>query len=118
MDGDLCLADSGTTHTLTDKKYFSNLKLKDSVENVCTISVNAKMIKGYGRAKLSMLKGTKFEISDALDSSDLYTNLLSFKDIRRNGYHIESIINVALNIFALRRSRNIHGKSYQLCHLD
>ena len=35
-------------------------------------------------------KGTKFCIDDALYSSKSRRNLLSFKDIRSNGYHIET----------------------------
>ena len=35
-------------------------------------------------------KGTKFCIDDALYSSKSSRNLLSFKDIRYNGYHIET----------------------------
>ena len=34
--------------------------------------------------------GTRFHINDALYSSKSTRNLLSFKDIRRNGYHIET----------------------------
>ena len=38
-----------------------------------------------------MLPGeTKFTIVDVLFSSRSRRNLLSFKDIRRNGYHIET----------------------------
>ena len=36
-------------------------------------------------------KGTRFHINDALYSSKSTRNLLCFKDIRRNGYHIETI---------------------------
>ena len=35
--------------------------------------------------------GTRFHINDALYSSKSIKNLLSFKDIRRNGYLIETI---------------------------
>ena len=34
---------------------------------------------------------TRFFISDALYSSKSRRNLLSFKDIRRNGYHIKNM---------------------------
>ena len=37
-------------------------------------------------------KGTRFHINDALYSRKSIRNLLRFKDIRRNGYHIETII--------------------------
>ena len=35
--------------------------------------------------------GTRFHINDALYSSKLERNLLSFKDIRKNGCHIKTI---------------------------
>ena len=35
--------------------------------------------------------GTRFHINDALYSSKSTRNLLSFKDVRKNGYHIETM---------------------------
>ena len=35
--------------------------------------------------------GTRFHINDALYSSKSTRNLFSFKDIRKNGYHIETM---------------------------
>ena len=35
--------------------------------------------------------GTRFHMNDALYSSKSTRNLLSFKDIRRNGYYIETM---------------------------
>ena len=88
--GDACLADYATTHTiLLDKKYFSNFTLAQS--NVHTISGPVDLIKGSGRATIFLPKGTKFHIEDALYSNKSSINLLSFKDIRRNGYHIETM---------------------------
>ena len=86
---ELCLADSATTHTiLKDKKYFSQLTLVEA--NVNTISGPADLIEGSGRANIMLSGGTTFMINDALFSSRSRRNLLSFKDIRRNGYHIET----------------------------
>ena len=50
-----------------------------------------KIIIGSGRACFSMPNGTKFEIDNALYSPKSCRNLLSFKDIRRNGYHVETM---------------------------
>ena len=36
--------------------------------------------------------GARFHINDALYSRKSIRNLLMFKDIRRNGYHIEQVI--------------------------
>ena len=88
--GDACLADCATTHTiLRDKKYFSNFTLAQS--NVHTISGPVNLIKGSGNATIILMKGTKLQIEDALYSNKSSKNLLSFKDIRRNGYHIETM---------------------------
>ena len=88
--GDVCLADCATTHIfLHDKKYFSNFTLAQS--NVHTISGPVNLIKGSSKATIILPKGTKLQIEDALYSNKSSRNLLSFKDIRRNGYHIETI---------------------------
>ena len=88
--GDACLADYAITHTiLRDKKYFSNFTLAQS--NVHTISGPVNLIKGFGKATIILPKDTILQIEDALYSNKSTRNLLSFKDIRRNGYHIETI---------------------------
>ena len=66
--GDICLADSATTHTiLKDKKYFSYLITKEA--SVITISGSAKLIEGSGRAIILFPGGTQIHINDALYSS-------------------------------------------------
>ncbi|KAG4165094.1 hypothetical protein ERO13_A13G058733v2, partial [Gossypium hirsutum] len=57
--------------------------------HVNTISGSSKLMEGSGRAIILLPKGTKFIIDDALYSTK--RNLLSFKDIRLNGYHIETM---------------------------
>ena len=74
--------------SLKIKKYFQNLKLCET--NVDTILGSSNLIEGFGRATIMLLKGTKFYIDDVLYSSKSSRNLLSFKDIRYNGYHIET----------------------------
>ena len=49
------------------------------------------LIKDYIKATIILPKGTKLQIEDALYSNKYSINLLSFKDIRRNGYHIETM---------------------------
>ena len=88
--GDACLADCATTHKiLCDKKYFSNFTLAQS--NVHTISGPVDLIKDSGKATIILPKGTKLQIEDALYSNKSCRNLLSFKDIRQNGCHIETM---------------------------
>ncbi|KAB2009826.1 hypothetical protein ES319_D10G193900v1 [Gossypium barbadense] len=57
--------------------------------HVNTIPGSSKLIEGFGRAIILLPKGTKFVIDDTLYSTKSQRNLLSFKDIRLNGYHIE-----------------------------
>ncbi|TYH51496.1 hypothetical protein ES332_D10G279300v1 [Gossypium tomentosum] len=59
--------------------------------HVSTISGSSKLIEGSGRAIILLPKGTKFFIDDALYSTKFQRNLLSFKDIRLIGYHIETM---------------------------
>ena len=85
-----CLAYCATTHTiLSDKKYFSNISLVKS--NVNTISSLVDLIQGSRIATIILPRGTKIYINDALYYAKSKWNLLSFKDIRQNGYHIETM---------------------------
>ena len=89
-EDDVCLADCATTHTiLRDKRYFLELTLIKA--NVSTISGTTNLVEGSGRANITLPNGTRFHINDVLYSSKSRRNLLSFKDIRRNGYHIETM---------------------------
>ncbi|GAV75342.1 hypothetical protein CFOL_v3_18821, partial [Cephalotus follicularis] len=58
--------------------------------NVGTISGTSDLIEGSGMASFVLSNGTQMRITDALYSTKSRRNLLSFKDIRRNGYHIET----------------------------
>ena len=87
---DVCLADCATTHTiLQDKRYFLELTLIKA--NVSIIYGTTNLVEGSGRANITLSNGTIFDINDALYSSKSRRNLLSFKDIHRNGYHIETM---------------------------
>ena len=59
--------------------------------NVTTISSNANCIEGFRRTNILFLGRTKFIIDDALLSTKSKINLLSFKDIQRNGYYMETM---------------------------
>ena len=57
-DGELCLVDSATTHTiLKNSKFFLNLQMAKA--NVSTIFGMTNIIEGSGRAYILFLKGTK-----------------------------------------------------------
>ena len=90
ITGDICLADCATTHSiLQKKKYFSQLTLTPS--NVTTISGLVNLIDGSGKATIILPGGTILHLQDALYSTQSKRNLLSFKDIRLNGYHLETM---------------------------
>jgi hypothetical protein len=59
--------------------------------SINTISGSSNLIEGFGRANVILQKKTKFCIDDALYSSKFKRNLISFKDIHLNGYHVEII---------------------------
>ena len=88
--GDICLVDCATMHTiLREKKYFLNLIITNA--SVSTISGTSDLIEGSGKANIMLPNGTRFHINDTLYSSKSTRNFLSFKDIRKNGYHIETM---------------------------
>lgn len=85
----IIVVDSGSSHTiLKDKSYFMNLTLKTA--NISTIAGTSSLIEGHGQAHVLLSQGTHLEILDALYSPSSKRNLLSFKDIRQNGFHIET----------------------------
>ena len=59
--------------------------------NVHTISGPIEMIDGSRNATIMLSNDTILHIEDALLSTKMKRNLLSFKDVRRNGYHLETI---------------------------
>jgi hypothetical protein len=96
--------------------HFFYLTLQDVV--VHTISGSAKLIEGSGRATIMLPCGIKVDINKAFYSQKSQRNLLSFKDIRRNGYHIETTCegNVEyLNITKISsRKKYVLGKLLEL----
>ncbi|GAV75167.1 hypothetical protein CFOL_v3_18646, partial [Cephalotus follicularis] len=58
--------------------------------NVETISGTSDLIEGSRIASFVLLNRTQIRITDALYSTKSGKNLLSFKDIHLNGYHIET----------------------------
>jgi hypothetical protein len=58
--------------------------------SVNTISGSSNLIEGSGRANIILPKGTKLCIDDALYYSKSRRNLINFKDIRLNSFHVET----------------------------
>ncbi|XP_012842190.1 PREDICTED: uncharacterized protein LOC105962428 [Erythranthe guttata] len=88
---DYCLLDSATTHSIFNNKiYFSSVTLCKA--QVKTIAGSAEIIDGSGNATIVLPNGTTLHIENALISGRSNKNLLSFKDVRRNGYHLETLV--------------------------
>ena len=78
--GDLCIPDSGTTHTiLKNRDYFSEIMPTEAVVKI--ISGPVDLIEGIGKAKFLLPNGIKFIIDETLFSPKSTRNLLSFDDI-------------------------------------
>ena len=89
-DEDICLVDSASTHMILKKKrYFYHLTTQKS--NISTISGNINIIEGFGKAHVLLPGGTNLKIESGLYSPESQRNLLNFKDIHKNGYHIETM---------------------------
>jgi hypothetical protein len=89
MEEEMCLVDSCTTNSiLRETKYFQTLTKRQG--NVLTIAGRDATIVGSGRATITLPMGTQVTIEDALLYPDSTRTLLSFRDIRKNGLHIET----------------------------
>ena len=71
------------------KKYFLNLIVTNA--SVSTISGTSDLIEGSGITNIMLPNGTRIHINDSLYYSKSIRNLLSFKNIRKNGYHIKTM---------------------------
>ena len=108
--GDICIPDSGTTHTiLKHKRYFSDLKPTKAIIN--TISGPVDLIEGTGKASFILPNGTKFFIKDVLFSPKSKRNLLSFNDIYLHGYDTQSATEENINYMYLTTyyQKNYHS---------
>ena len=85
----MCLVDSGTTNSiLRELKYFQTLKKLNG--NILTIAGRDAVIVGTGRAIFTLPMGTQIIIEDALLYPDSTRTLIGYRDIRKNGFHIET----------------------------
>jgi hypothetical protein len=89
MDEKMCLVDSGTTNSiLKEIKYFQTL-IKNK-GNILTIVWRDAVIVGSGWATIMLPMGTLITIEDALLYPDSTRTLLSYRDIWKNVFHIET----------------------------
>ena len=86
----VCLTDCATTHTiLCDKRYF--LELTSTKANVSIIFDTTNLVEGSEKTNIMPPNGTRFNKDNVLYPSKSRRNLLMFKDIRKNGYHIKTM---------------------------
>ncbi|XP_022031970.1 uncharacterized protein LOC110933036 [Helianthus annuus] len=71
-----------------------------------TTSSVSNLIKGSGRAQITLSSGTQLSIDNALYSSRSRRNLLSFKDNRKNGYHLKTIAENKIEYLQITSSKN------------
>jgi hypothetical protein len=88
MEEELCLVDSGTTNSILRETNFQTLTKRQG--NVLTIPRRDATIVGSGRATIVLPMGTQITIEDAILYPDSKRTLLSYRDIRQNGFHIET----------------------------
>ena len=87
VDEEHCLIDSAATNTiLRETKYFQTLQKK--TENITTIAGSNGNIVGSGRAVVVLPNNTRIFIEEAFLYPGAVRTLLTFKDIRRSGYHV------------------------------
>ena len=84
-----CLADSRTTHTILRHRQLF-IELIPYHTSVTTMTGSSQLIKGRGHAQFVLPNGTVLNIAEALYAPRANRTLLSFKDIRVNGYHMET----------------------------
>ena len=90
MAEDERIIDCRTTHTILTKKiYFTFLLMRKVFIN--TIAGSSNLIEGSRRAALVLLNGTPLHIKNTLYSPKSRRNLLCFKDMHLNGYHLETV---------------------------
>ena len=83
-----CLVDCATTHLiLKDLTFFKDISPFVTCVNI--ISRLPRIIEGSGQVIVFLLNKTKLLINEALFSPKSQRNLISFKDICTNEYHLE-----------------------------
>ena len=71
-----------------EMKYFQTLKKREG--NIMTIAGRDALIVGSGRATITLPMGTQITMKDALLYLDSTHTLLSFRDVHKNGFHVET----------------------------
>jgi peptide/histidine transporter 3/4 len=117
MEEELCLVDSCTTNiVLTEVKYFQTLKRKEG--NVLTIVGRDAVIVVSGRATIILPMGTQLTIEDALLYPDATRTLLSYRDVRMNGIHVETFEDNKEEFILFTKDDGYGKKTLEKCPLS
>ena len=117
--GDICLANSATTHTiLRDRKYFSRLML--TKVRVTTMSSQSDVSESSGKAHIMLPNGTILSIQHALYTTRSTRNLLSFKDIRLKDTTLKRKVQKMWSIYAvpLMIPKSVYWRSCMVYRVD
>jgi hypothetical protein len=75
-----------------------------------TITGSDALTVGSGRANIVLPKGTQLTIEDALLYTKSTRTLLSYKDICKNGLHVETHVDGKKNLFASLNLQDMASK--------
>ena len=89
MDELQCLADSATTHTILRHRQLF-LEMLPTYSSVITMAGPSGLVQGHGMTQFLLPNGTLIKVTEALYAPKANRTLLSFKDIRANGFHAET----------------------------
>ena len=107
---DFCLVDSAATNSiLRDTRFFETLRKR--AENVLTIAGSNGRVVGSGRAIVVLPDDTRMFIEEAFLYPGAERNLLTFKDIRRSGYHVSTACENGVEYLYLTESDEAKKKS-------
>ncbi|KAJ1287825.1 hypothetical protein BS78_02G040500 [Paspalum vaginatum] len=86
---DICIVDSAATNTILSQTKYFHTTMKNA-GSITTIAGSDSCIIGSGKAMIILPMGTQLEIKEALLYPESTRTRLSFRDIRANGFHLET----------------------------
>jgi len=90
-DDTQCLIDSATTHViLKDKRFFIKLDASRAPSTIKTLGGATTIARGAGAAQVMLPSGCSIFVENAIYAPKASRNLLSFADLRKNGFHLNT----------------------------